>query len=266
MEKEPRQFGTEESGGFNEASWPAAGFVDTELRCLTELEISNGETQVQRGVQTRGCKAGGRAWGMPSAARALYESAQKRAAKLVAKQGRELSEDEFKALVKMEPDGGTTNIRNTNSSHWKRWLAPEFRCVVPFTSFSEFDSRVGADGKKPGDTWFAFDDERPLAFFAGIWAPQWESVRKAREGLVTTDLFAFLTTEPNDIVAPVHPKAMPVILTSPEEIEIWMTAPWEEATKLQRPLPPGVLKVVSVGVKEDPPPTAKPVVDQPSLF
>ena len=56
---------------------------------------------------------------------------------------------------------------------------------------------------------------------------------------------------PNDIVAPVHPKAMPVILTTPAEIETWMTAPAEEALKLQRPLPDGALRIVATGVKED---------------
>jgi putative SOS response-associated peptidase YedK len=34
-------------------------------------------------------------------------------------------------------DPGVTNVRNTASPHWRRWLAPECRCVVPFTSFSE---------------------------------------------------------------------------------------------------------------------------------
>ena len=37
---------------------------------------------------------------------------------------------------------------------------------------------------------------------------------------------------------------MPVILTKPEEIEAWLTAPAEEALKLQRPLPDGLLKIV----------------------
>ncbi|WP_204316579.1 SOS response-associated peptidase family protein, partial [Klebsiella pneumoniae] len=75
-------------------------------------------------------------------------------------------------------DRGTTNIRRLDSSHWRRWFAPEFRCVVPFTSFSEWDDRAKKDG------WFAFNDERPLAFFAGLWAPQWTSVRKVKEGII----------------------------------------------------------------------------------
>ena len=66
-----------------------------------------------------------------------------------------------------------------------------------------------------------------------------------------TDLFAFLTTEPNKEVGAIHPKAMPVILTTPEEIETWMTAPTEEALKLQRPLPDGSLKIVARGAKKD---------------
>ncbi|MEQ1901600.1 MAG: SOS response-associated peptidase [Devosia sp.] len=193
-------------------------------------------------------------WGMPSSSRALFEAAQKRAQKIAAKKGQELTPEEFQHLVRMEPDRGTTNVRNVASQHWKRWLAPEFRCVVPFTSFSEFDNSERPDGKKRGDTWFAFDNTRPLAFFAGIWAPQWTSVRKVSEGEVTTDLFAFLTTEPNDVVGSIHMKAMPVILTTPEEVETWLTAPWSEAQKLQRSLPDGVLQIVAVGTKADGPP------------
>ncbi len=42
---------------------------------------------------------------------------------------------------------------------------------------------------------------------------------------MNADLFAFLTTEANGVVGPIHPKAMPVILTSEDEIETWMSAP-----------------------------------------
>ncbi len=91
---------------------------------------------------------------------------------------------------------------------------------------------------------------RPLACFAGIWT-NWTSVRKVKEGETNNDLYAFLTTEPNAEVGAVHPKAMPVILTTPAEVETWMTTSPDQVLNMQRPLPNGALKIVARGVKED---------------
>ncbi|MDJ1632657.1 SOS response-associated peptidase [Rhizobium rhizogenes] len=176
-------------------------------------------------------------WGLPSSQKALLDNASKRADKLRAK-GKEVNFDE---LLRMEPDGGTTNVRNTSSKHWARWLGVENRCVVPFNRFAEPDygSRI-EEGRVP-NAWFAGGNDRPLMFFAGLWVPGWRSVRKVKEGEIVVDLYGFLTTEPNAEVKAVHPKAMPVILANEDEIERWLTVPWLGAKDLQRPLPDGAL-------------------------
>ena len=72
-----------------------------------------------------------------------------------------------------------------------------------------------------------------------------------KEGEVTADLFAFLTCDPNATVRAIHPKAMPVILTTDDEIETWLTAPTAGALALRRPLADDALSIVARRERKD---------------
>jgi putative SOS response-associated peptidase YedK len=96
--------------------------------------------------------------------------------------------------------------------------------------------------------WFALDEQRTPFAFAGIWRP-WTGERKGERG--EHRLFAFLTTESNDVVRPIHAKAMPVILNEPKAWDTWLSGSIEEALQLQRPLPDERLTVVATNVRTD---------------
>jgi len=139
-----------------------------------------------------------------------------------------------------------TNIRNLRSPWWRGvngeyLMKPEYRCLVPFSAFAEWNAA------EKSNAWFKIDCEAPM--FAGIWRP-WTGERlmkidgKKRRQRQDHDwsLFAFLTTKPNTIVAPIHPKAMPVVLTTPDECQRWMSG-GEATLDLQRPLPDALVSV-----------------------
>jgi len=98
-----------------------------------------------------------------------------------------------------------TNVRNLKSPFWRSMLTkPEQRCLVPFDRFAEPKPKAGRE-----EVWFMVN-EAPVSAFAGIW-------RKSDEG----NVYAFLTCEPNPLVKPIHPKAMPVIL-HPDDYDKWL--------------------------------------------
>lgn len=99
--------------------------------------------------------------------------------------------------------------------------------------------------------WFARDESRPLFAFAGIWRP-WTGERKGEAG--EHRLLAFLTAESNEVVRPVHAEAMPVILTTEEEYERWLSGSLDDALSLQKPLPANLLRIVATGATVDAPP------------
>jgi putative SOS response-associated peptidase YedK len=94
-----------------------------------------------------------------------------------------------------------TNIRNTSSPHWRAWLKPENRCLVPFNSFAEYAPETNPETRKKDVVWFARDESRPLSAFAGIWTET-----RADRGTKSKPIpgphlvYGFLTTAPNAVV------------------------------------------------------------------
>ena len=162
-----------------------------------------------------------------------------------------------------------TNIRNTPSAYWRAWMNEAHRCLVPVDMFCEY-AKPTAPGQPAVPHWFALSEDRPLFAFAGLWRP-WTGTRGPKAAAVTGEhrLYAFLTCPPNAVVGPVHPKAMPVMLTTPEEWDTWLTAPVAEALALQRPLPAELMRSIPHGPKAKRPDVEAPQPAKPrqsSLF
>ena len=120
------------------------------------------------------------------------------------------------------PNAGklVTNVRNLDSPFWRDMLArPRHRCLVPASAFQEWSEKPDPLTKKKQPYWYSIPT-RPLFAFAGIW-------RKV-DG---QPCFAFLTTEPNSLIAAVHPKAMPVILDE-VDYDTWLCGDWSDALRL----------------------------------
>ena len=117
-----------------------------------------------------------------------------------------------------------TNVRNLTSPFWRSMLSrPAHRCLVPFSTFAEPKPNAGRQ-----EIWFRVTDA-PVSAFAGIWRPSAEG-----------NVFAFLTCEPSPLVAPIHPKAMPVIL-HPQDYDRWLTG--DDVLDLVAPFPSQLMSV-----------------------
>ncbi|TPG42622.1 DUF159 family protein [Sphingomonas koreensis] len=120
-----------------------------------------------------------------------------------------------------------TNVRNLALPQWKRLAErPENRCLVPLTEFCEWtpEKHDLGDGKPPlkGEMWFAVDNQ-PTFAVAGFW-------QRTANG----NGFTMVTCDPNELVAPIHPKAMLTIL-APQDHDRWLRARYDEIVTLQVP-------------------------------
>ena len=122
-----------------------------------------------------------------------------------------------------------TNVRNLALPQWKRLAErPERRCLVPLTEFCEWTPTKHdlGDGKPPlkGEMWFAVENQ-PMFAVAGFWQPTAQG-----------NGFTMVTCDPNEVVAPVHPKAM-IIVLAPDDHERWLHGAYDDIVALQRPYP-----------------------------
>lgn len=120
-----------------------------------------------------------------------------------------------------------TNVRNLKLPQWRKLAEkPENRCLVPLTEFAEFtpEKHDLGDGKPPlkGEMWFSVTDQ-PVFAVAGFW-------QHTKDGAG----FTMVTCDPNELVAPIHPKAMITIL-EPDDIETWLHGSYEDVVALQKP-------------------------------
>lgn len=119
----------------------------------------------------------------------------------------------------------------------------ERRCLVPATSFCE------AKGRAPATYyWFAMkgDEPRPPFAFAGLW----RTFRgNYRDELVEIDTHTIVTTTPNDLVRPIHPDRMPVIL-GPADYDRWLHGSPREAQELLRSFPADAMHITRSGEDE----------------
>jgi putative SOS response-associated peptidase YedK len=119
----------------------------------------------------------------------------------------------------------------------------ERRCLIPATSFCE------AKGRQPATYyWFGVTgkQERPPFALAGLWTV---SHFDGPDGKEEFPAYTMITTTANEIVKPVHPKRMPVIL-DPDDYEQWLTGTAQEAHKLLRPFPADRMQVFKSGEDE----------------
>jgi putative SOS response-associated peptidase YedK len=130
------------------------------------------------------------------------------------------------------------------SKFWKKSFG-ERRCLIPATAFCEPD-----EGKPARWHWFALKGkERPLFAFAGIYR-QWSGPIKKDGGNVDLEVFSFMTTLPNALIATINHERSPVLLTEEKQFATWLTGTPEEAFSLIKTSDPERMHIVQSGFEK----------------
>ena len=141
-----------------------------------------------------------------------------------------------------------TNTRDdkVQSAFWRDSFQKR-RCLVPASSFCEPNGEV-----KPATwNWFALagEDPRPLFAFAGLWRRHVGPIKKDGPS-VELDVFSFMTTLPNALVATVNHERMPVLLSTEASHDVWMNGSTEDAFSLCSSYPPEQMHLVQTGYEK----------------
>ncbi|MCL4765088.1 MAG: SOS response-associated peptidase family protein [Hyphomicrobiaceae bacterium] len=140
-----------------------------------------------------------------------------------------------------------TNVRDDKvftSPFWRDSFERR-RCLVPASSFCE------PKGERPATWhWFALrgEEPRPLFAFPGIWR-RWKGPLKSGAPSVELDVFSFMTTLPNALVATVNHERMPVLLSDEAQFETWLSGSPQEAFALVRSFDPDAMRIVQAGAE-----------------
>ncbi len=142
-----------------------------------------------------------------------------------------------------------TNFRDdkTRTSTFWRESFERRRCLVPASSFCE-----PREVKPATWHWFALkqgDEPRPLFAFAGIWR-RWQGPIKKDSEPVELDVFSFMTTTPNALVATINHERMPVLLSGEAAFETWLRGPADDAFALAREFPLAEMLIVQEGLEK----------------
>jgi putative SOS response-associated peptidase YedK len=110
-----------------------------------------------------------------------------------------------------------------------------------------------ANGDVKPATWHWFGlrgrDDRPMLSFPGVWRRYQGPVKKDGPK-VDIEVYAFLTTTPNKLVATINHERMPVLLTREDEFDAWLNGAPHLAFALAREYPPDQMRIVQEGFKK----------------